>query len=115
MAARGEAAPALDVEAVRREVPGVEARAYLNTGGLGLMPEAARAEIRAHYDRLGPSIDPTSWYRECVGRAGALRERIAAFVGAAADEIALKISVADGFGSVLWGLDWTPGDEVLVV
>jgi hypothetical protein len=78
MATDRGATPELDVEAVRREVPGVEGAAYLNTGGLGLMPEGARAELRSHYERLGPSIDPTSWYRECVGRAGGLRERIAA-------------------------------------
>src|SRR5438093_9541437 len=103
MAARKGATSTVDVEAVRREIPGVDGRAYLNTGGLGLMPQVARQEIRSHYDRLGPAIDPTNWYRECVSRAGDLRERIAGFVGAEADEIALKTSVVDGFGSVLWG------------
>jgi selenocysteine lyase/cysteine desulfurase len=115
MAVEGGPGAELDVEAVRREIPGVEGVAYLNTGGLGLMPAAARAELIGHYERLGPAIDPTSWYRECVGLADGLRARIAGFVGARADEIALKTSVADGFGSVLWGLDWRPGDEVLVV
>jgi selenocysteine lyase/cysteine desulfurase len=43
-----------------------------------------------------------------------VRERIARFVGASADEIALKTSVADGYGTVLWGLDWRAGDEILV-
>jgi len=104
----------MDLDAIREEIPGIDAVIYLNTGGFGLMPRVATQEIQDAYAALGPSIDPTSWYREAWRRAEALREQIARFVGAAADEIAFKNSVSDGYGSVLWGLDWREGDEVLV-
>ena len=57
---------------------------------------------------------PMAWYARCREEEGVLRGRLGRFVGADADEIALKISLSDGYGSVLWGLDWRPGDRVIV-
>ncbi len=104
----------LDVPAIRDEFVGLDRTVYLNTGGLGLMPRDTRTEIHNGYEALGAVLDPTAWYLDCVTRSAGLRARIARFVGVSADEIALKSSVADGYGSVLWGLAWQEGDEILV-
>jgi selenocysteine lyase/cysteine desulfurase len=104
----------LDLDALRRRIPGVEATAYLNTGGFGLMPDVARQELIQGYADLATKIDPMAWYARCHEQEGPLRARIGRFVGADADEIALKISLSDGYGSVLWGLDWRPGERVIV-
>ncbi len=104
----------MDVTAVRQDFAGLDQRTYLNTGGLGLLPNCTRAEIRAGYDAFGDTVDPWTWYKQCLERAQGLRDQIARFVGADGDEIALKTSVADGYGSVLWGLTWQPGDEIIV-
>src|SRR5207237_301614 len=73
-----------------------------------------RDELIRGYADLATRIDPMAWYARCREQEGVLRSRIGRFVGADADEIALKISLTDGYGSVLWGLDWRPGDRVLV-
>jgi L-cysteine/cystine lyase len=105
---------ALDVEEIRRRIPGVDTTVYLNTGGFGLMPDVARQAVIEGYTDLATRIDPMAWYARCREQEVELRARIARFVGADADEIALKISMVDGYGSVLWGLDWRPGDRVVV-
>src|SRR5207237_4346458 len=104
----------LDVATIRDEVVGLDRAIYLNTGGLGLMPRVTRTALQQENEALGAVLDPTAWYLDCVARSDGLRERLARFVGASADEIALKTSVADGYGSVLWGLRWQEGDEILV-
>jgi selenocysteine lyase/cysteine desulfurase len=109
-----EGASALDVAALRRRIPGVDASVYLNTGGFGLMPDSARQELIQGYADLATKIDPMAWYARCREGEGRLRARIGRFLGADADEIALKISLSDGYGSVLWGVDWRPGDRVIV-
>jgi cysteine desulfurase / selenocysteine lyase len=103
-----------DVKALRDEFVGLDQTVYLNTGGLGLMPRATRQAIQEEHAALGTVLDPTAWYLDCVARSAGLRERVARFVGASPDEIALKTSVADGYGSVLWGLEWEEGDEIVV-
>jgi selenocysteine lyase/cysteine desulfurase len=87
---------------------------YLNTGGFGLMPDVARDELVQGYTDLAVRIDPMAWYLRCREQEPLLRAQIARFAGADADEIALKISMADGYGSVLWGLDWRAGDRMVV-
>jgi selenocysteine lyase/cysteine desulfurase len=41
------------------------------------------------------------------------RQRVAALIGAQADEIAFTRNASDGINLVLAGLDWKPGDEVI--
>ena len=89
-------------------------RAYLNAGTDGPLPARSTAAARA---RLEHEL------RE--GRSGAvhwdgleqlredLRGRIAALMGASADEVALTGSATDAINLVLAGFDLAPGDEVL--
>ena len=104
----------MDVAAVRRRIPGIESNVYMNTGGFGLMPAPTRDAIVGGYQEMVTKVDMLTWYLRVRERANEVRAQIAAFVGAGADEIALKTSVTDGYGSVLWGVDWRPGDRVLV-
>src|SRR6266542_4299868 len=104
----------LDVQTLRSRIPGIDTPLYLNTGGFGLMPDVARQAVIDGYTDLATKLDPMTWYTQCREQEPKLRARIARFVGADPDEIALKISMADGYGSVLWGIDWRAGDRVLV-
>lgn len=45
---------------------------------------------------------------------GRYRERIGAFIGARGEEIAFLRNTADGANTVARGLDWNPGDEILL-
>jgi L-cysteine/cystine lyase len=104
----------VDVERFRFEFPVFASRAYLNTGTDGPLPTRAVAAAGAQFDRE----------LRC-GRSGAehsashgwlveqLRARLAALIGASADEVALTHSTTEGINIVLSGLQLQEGDEVL--
>jgi L-cysteine/cystine lyase len=104
----------LDRAALRAELPVLERVAYLNTGTSGPAPRAALAAagaaVRAQMENprgTKPAFDAL------LESSGRLRERVAALLGADADEVALTGSTTAGCNTVLWGLGLGPGDEVL--
>lgn len=103
------------VEAMRAELPAVTGQVYLNTGTFGPLPEPARQTMREHLD----------WAVE-VGRIGtagldrwheleaAARAALAVALRCPEQDLALTHATTDGINTVLAGLAWQPGDEVLV-
>jgi selenocysteine lyase/cysteine desulfurase len=83
---------------------------YMNNGSLGPMPLAVvEAKDRAaRYLAANPIDYHLNAEREDV------RTRLAAFVGAHADEIAITRSTTEGMNIFAHGIDWSPGDEVLM-
>jgi L-cysteine/cystine lyase len=104
----------IDLEAVRRQLPVLRQTAYLNTGTAGPWPtpvvEAIGAALAREADsgraspRGLPDFPPT---------LAATRARLASWIGAEADELALTGSTTIGINIVVSGLDWQPGDEVV--
>ncbi|MGM0605000.1 MAG: aminotransferase class V-fold PLP-dependent enzyme [Halobacteriota archaeon] len=99
---------------LRADVPAFTETTYLNTGASGPSPkyvvEAAQAVLEAHeYD--APLED--GMYPFAFDRYERLRERVASFVGADAEEIALTNSTVDGINRVAGAIDWQPGDVVV--
>ena len=98
-------------EQAREGFPVLKEVYYLNVGTYGLMPEPALAEflaIQAEFERRGVASNGA------FGRkAEETRKRIAAMIGATADEIAFTRNATDGINLVLAGIDWKPGDEVI--
>lgn len=96
---------------VRAAFPVLQDVVYLNVGTYGIMPEPALAQflaMQAEFERRGVASDHT------FGRkAEETRQRIAALIGASADEIAFTRNATDGINLVLGGIDWQPGDEVI--
>jgi selenocysteine lyase/cysteine desulfurase len=82
---------------------------FMNNGTYGPTPRVV-VEAFARYERE-LAEDPTDNYRN-EGR-DAVRARMATFVGATADEIALTRSTSEGMNIFIRGLDWRPGDEVI--
>ena len=98
---------------LRADVPALGEAAYFNFGAHGPSPEyvveAASGFIADHeYDSA--TTDP---YGHAFETYDAVRERIAAFVGADADEIALTESTTDGITRIAGAIDWEPGDVVV--
>ena len=104
----------MDLAAVRAALPVLLQTAYLNTGTAGPWPVPVTTAITR---ALG---------REMVhGRASPrglpdfppllldTRRRLATWVGAAPEAMALVGSTTIGVNIVVWGLDWQPGDEVV--
>jgi L-cysteine/cystine lyase len=101
-------------ERARAELPSVRHQAYLNAGTFGPSPQRVADAMRARID------DVLANGR--TGKAGIMRwielgERArAAFalsLGVSTETVALMHCTTDGVNTVLWGLTWQPGDEII--
>jgi selenocysteine lyase/cysteine desulfurase len=96
----------------RSEFADFEGVAYLNAALQGPMPLAAAREVQAALEsKKRPDRLPDSAYFDLPDR---IREKIARVITARPDEIAVTSGASAGLASVAAGIDWKPGDEVLV-
>jgi selenocysteine lyase/cysteine desulfurase len=105
----------LDLPALRAEIPALETTRYFNTGGTG--PCSRRAldaalDLERRLQAAGLDAPPGRELLAAV--APRLRAELAAALNVDAAEIALTRNVAEGINTVAWGMDWQPGDEVLL-
>jgi selenocysteine lyase/cysteine desulfurase len=93
-------------------VPPVEVTSYLDHAGIGLVRPAVRsAMIRVIDEVLSRG---STEYGQFFAARGAAREAAAALLGCTPDEVALVGNTSIGLHLVADGLDWSPGDEVVV-
>ncbi|HEY3108576.1 MAG TPA: aminotransferase class V-fold PLP-dependent enzyme [Chloroflexota bacterium] len=105
----------LDLTAIRADIPALASSRYFNTGGTG--PSSRRAldaalDLERRLQEIGLDAPPGRELLSAV--APRLRAELAATLNVAPDEIALTRNVAEGINTVAWGMDWQPGDEVLL-
>jgi selenocysteine lyase/cysteine desulfurase len=95
---------------VRGQFNLVDGFTFMNNGTLGPTPRA----VLETSERVAREIseDPSNGYREAD--RDVVRQHVAAFVGATVDEIALLRSTSEGMNVFTHGIDWRPGDEVLM-
>jgi len=98
---------------LRADTPALHEGVYLNFGAHGPSPryvvEAADGFTRDHeFDAT--ARDPYDAAFDAFDRT---RERVAGFVGADADEIALTESTTAGINAIANAIDWQPGDAVV--
>ena len=102
------------LQAVRAALPATSASIYLNTGTAGPLPVAVtdtlRTVIAGEADKGRSNTAAFAAFQEVTS---ADRRRLAAWVHADPDEIALTHNTSEGMNIVTWGLDWRPGDEAL--
>src|SRR5690349_2620594 len=100
---------AIDFRGAFAEFEGV---AYLNASLQGPMPLAAVQEAAAALEwKKHPYRLPDSAYFDLPDR---IREKVARLVGGRPDEIAVTTGASAGLAAIAAGIDWKPGDEVLV-
>jgi len=105
----------MDVHALRQQMPPLKDRVYLNTGTSGPVPlDAARAgeellQLIVNEGFATPKVMEA--YMRALDHA---REAIARVIGASTSDIALTHSASEGIGTVAAGIDWRPGDEVII-
>lgn len=105
---------ALNLEAIRAQLPVLGATAYLNTGTFGPLPErtvqAFMAQARAELEdgRSGQRY----WERARALRSRA-REAVARAIGAPTEAVALTRSTTDGCNIAVAGLRLAPDDEIV--
>jgi selenocysteine lyase/cysteine desulfurase len=96
----------------RAEFADFEDVAYLNIANQGPLPLASvRAAHTALESKKLPHRISDSMYFDLPDR---VREKIASLIGASSDEIAITTGASAGLANVAAGIDWQPGDEVLV-
>jgi len=107
-------APAAVVDRLRREqFPVTAERTWFNTATYGPLPSCNVAAQRDLLDGMmrgagGPGIG--HWWEG----AASVRDRVGALIGCDAGDVALLRSTGEGIGLVSLGLDWRPGDEVVL-
>ncbi|WP_048077832.1 aminotransferase class V-fold PLP-dependent enzyme, partial [Halorubrum sp. AJ67] len=98
---------------LRADIPALGDAAYFNFGAHGPSPEyvvEAAGSFVADHEYGSATTDP---YEYAFETYEAVRERIAAFVGADPEEVALTESTSDGIARVGGAIDWEPGDVVV--
>ena len=85
---------------------------YLNVAAQGPLPRVAlhAAEQALEWKKF-PHTMPEGVYFELPNR---VRASLAKLIGGAAEEIAITTGTSSGLAAVAAGLDWKPGDEVLI-
>lgn len=103
----------IDFSAVRSEFAVLSRCAYLNTATYGLLPRRALTAMSAHWAHRDERAcaDFLSWYEE----ADRIRASIARLIGGQPDDIAFVSNTATALGTLVAGLDWRPGDNVVTL
>ena len=104
---------ALNVQAIREQIPATGRQIYLNTGWQGPSPLAViRAVGRAFQaEAEGPTAPPR--HEERLAAFRHCRHALASLVAAGADEISIQQNTTEGINLVLFGLGLRPGDEII--
>ncbi|MFB1066814.1 aminotransferase class V-fold PLP-dependent enzyme [Natrinema sp. H-ect4] len=99
---------------LRADIPAFKEGVYLNFGAHGPSPEyvvdAADEFVRTHEYESPVGDDPYETAFQAFDRT---RERVATFIGAEPDEIALTESTTAGINAIANAIDWQSGDLVV--
>lgn len=103
------------IERYRQQFPALTNKAYFNFGGQGTLPQAALDAIQQAYQYVqehGPfTMGVNAWITE---EAQQTRFAIASELGTIPETIALTEDVTVGCNIAMWGIDWQPGDHLLL-
>jgi len=105
--------PARTDASLREQFPVLASGLYLNHAAIGPWPRCAADAVQAFAEE-NMSRGPGS-YARWIRRENDLRNALARLVGAPSGEsIALLKNTTEGISTVAWGLDWQPGDNVVL-
>ncbi|MBD2391351.1 aminotransferase class V-fold PLP-dependent enzyme [Aphanizomenon flos-aquae NRERC-008] len=99
----------------RAQFPALSNKIYFNYGGQGPMPQGAMdaiAQSQAHIQHLGPFGNAA--YGWISPQIQASREAIASTLNIPSNTITLTGNVTIGCNIAMWGIDWQPGDHLLL-
>jgi len=103
-----------DATAFRNQFPVLSERSYLNAGTEGPMPQTAADAVREQIEQaLIRGRADHGYFEQVIDLANRVRAGYAAVLGADQAEVALTGSTTDGVNSVLGGLSFKPGDEIV--
>lgn len=103
------------LQSLRQQFPALRNKRYFNYGGQGPLPQTALDAIQQAHLTLqteGPfSMAVKDWIQ---ATASSLRQTLANALSVPAKAITLTESVTVGCNIPLWGIDWQPGDRILM-
>ncbi len=85
----------------------------LNNGGVSPQPELVRA-AEEKYQTIVNDLPSLQLARVLPRNRPLLKQKLARLAGCAADEIALMQNTTEGLQTVMMGIDWKAGDEVVL-
>ncbi|WP_249010828.1 aminotransferase class V-fold PLP-dependent enzyme [Conexibacter sp. DBS9H8] len=113
-AGRGSGGPATGWNGFQAQFPVLSAYRYLNAGTEGPVPQAAVDAVRGRLDAdLNQGRIGAAYLDTLLGLATRARAAYAATMGVSADDVALTESTTSGINTVLGGLRFGPGDEIV--
>ena len=96
----------------RSEFAVTERLTYLNHAAVGVLPRSSRDAIDAFVQ--GHAEGGVMGVYTYEAKMPEYRERVGRFIGASGTEIAILRNTGDGANAVALGLDWQPGDELIL-
>ncbi|MEO0988151.1 MAG: aminotransferase class V-fold PLP-dependent enzyme [Cyanobacteria bacterium J06639_14] len=103
------------LKSLHQQFPAFSNKRYFNYGGQGPLPQIALDAIQQAHHTLqtrGPFSETIKgWIYET---AKATRQALATTLQVTASDITLTESVSMGCNIPLWGMDWQPGDRILL-
>ena len=105
----------MQLKEVRENFPVLKRCLYLNCGTYGPLPTPVLDELERllrlvqHGGPFNPEVDS---YLQGIYEGA--REKVASLIGARPHQVALTRNVSEGVNIVAHGLDWEPGDEVII-
>ncbi|MDJ0532466.1 MAG: aminotransferase class V-fold PLP-dependent enzyme [Xenococcaceae cyanobacterium MO_207.B15] len=105
----------IPIEQHRNKFLGLANKTYFNFGGQGILPKSALDAIistHQYIQEVGPfSGKINTWLQE---KTALTRQIIAEELGTTPNTITLTENVTAGCNIALWGIDWQPGDSILM-
>lgn len=101
---------------LREGIPALSHARYLNTGTFGHQPQVVTHAILEAYRLVGRHGGFSPLVRDQIEQVGfeQTRSTVADVLHVTADEIALTRNTSDGICTIAYGLDWRPGDQVII-
>lgn len=102
-----------EVASIRADLPTVHGRAYLNAGTFGPLPSSTVDAMHSELAREAQNRYPANVWEHLTACQTSARNAFGELLGAPAEHVALMHTTHAGISTCLWGLDLTPGDEVV--
>ena len=102
----------MNLDRIRQEFPVVHHCTYLNHAAVGTLPGRARAAVQAYVTDFNEYA--ASHYPDWETAIDTARSRAARLINAAPDQIAFVKNTTEGLCFAANGIDWRPGDNVIL-
>ncbi|HET9016891.1 MAG TPA: aminotransferase class V-fold PLP-dependent enzyme [Thermomicrobiaceae bacterium] len=100
---------------IREQMPATLKYAYLNTGTFGPLPRASIEAMQAYQqDELAEGRIGSAGYQRGFEARNMARAEVAKIFNCPPDNVALTRHTTDGMNIGILGLNWQPGDELII-